>query len=265
MDKEYWRLLDFEYDNPHMNLALEEAIMKCVGRESAPCTLRFWKNSRAVVIGSFQSAELEVDLKACEAWKVPVIRRITGGGAVYHDEGNLNYSLFLLNDHPLVSKNFNKVFESVSLVVAEALCLLGLEAEHAVRNTILVGKKKISGLAGAMRSGAILVHGSLLINSDLRSLYEVLGFNQIVLKASGKRRFTRSQRMEVITLEEALGNKISLPEVKRVLVKAFEGLFSVKFLVSSLNESEEILLKELFEQKYNLKNWNYKYAKEHSS
>lgn len=243
-----------------MNVALEEAIMRCVGSEVAPYTLRFWRNPQAVVIGSFQSSDLEVDLDACETENIPVIRRVSGGGAVYHDEGNLNYSLFLLKSHPLAFKGFQNVFKEVGSAVTEALRALGLDVEHPSRNTITVGNRKISGLAGAVKHGAILVHGSLLIHSNLRRLSTVLGLYRTLSRANDRRAFTRSQKMEVINLEDALEHKVSLNDVQGILLTAFEDLFSAKFLPGALTESEEHLLRTLYTTKYRLQTWNFKYS-----
>lgn len=260
MNNDDWRLLNLEYDDPYMNVALEEAIMTRVGSEIAPCTLRFWRNMRAVVIGSFQSTDLEVDLDACEMENMPVIRRVSGGGAVYHDEGNLNYSLFLLKTHPLAFRGFQNVFKEVGSVVTEALRTLGLDVERPSQNSIAVGNRKISGLAGAVKHGAILVHGSLLIHSNLSCLHNVLGLNRTFSPVNYRRAFTRSQKMKVINLEEALDHKVSLNDIKGILLTAFEDLFSVKFLPGGLTESEEILLRTLYNTKYRLKKWNFKYS-----
>src|SRR5437667_2690526 len=91
---ETWRLVDHEYrDNPSMNLAVEEAIPRMVGEGKAPSTVRFWHNSNTIVIGCFQSAKLEVNMQACKETGTEIVRRFTGGGAVYHDSGNLNYAI----------------------------------------------------------------------------------------------------------------------------------------------------------------------------
>ncbi|MEM3571714.1 MAG: hypothetical protein QW589_07300 [Candidatus Bathyarchaeia archaeon] len=89
------RLLEIEYSDPYMNLALEEAIFRKLFNGESQATLRFWRNFSAVVIGRFQCISLEVNEEACKRYGIQIVRRITGGGAVYHDEGNLNYSIFL--------------------------------------------------------------------------------------------------------------------------------------------------------------------------
>src|SRR5881628_1017661 len=100
---ETWRLVDLEYrDNPFMNLAVEEAIPRMVGEGKAPSTVRFWHNSNTIVLGCFQSAELEVNFEECKETGTKVVRRFTGGGAVYHDGGNLNYAISLRRGHRIV-------------------------------------------------------------------------------------------------------------------------------------------------------------------
>src|SRR6266568_1343776 len=109
---ETWRLVDHEYrDNPYMNLAVEEAIPRMVGEGKAPSTVRFWHNSNTIVIGCFQSAKLEVNMQACKETGPEIVRRFTGGGAVDHDSGNLNYAISLRKGHRLVpDQNLQSVF-----------------------------------------------------------------------------------------------------------------------------------------------------------
>src|ERR1700745_3815411 len=83
--KETWRLIDLEYrDDPFRNMAVEEAIPRSVGEGAAPNTVRFWHNSNTIVLGCFQSADLEVNFDACKASGTEIVRRFTGGGGVSH-------------------------------------------------------------------------------------------------------------------------------------------------------------------------------------
>src|SRR3989475_11534795 len=98
------RLVDMEdRDNPFMNMAVEEAIPRVVGEGKSPSTVHFWHNSNTIVIGCFQSARLEVNMEACKETETEIVRRFTGGGAVYHGSGNLNYAISLRKGRPLGS------------------------------------------------------------------------------------------------------------------------------------------------------------------
>src|SRR2546429_6802969 len=97
-----------------MNLAVEEAIPRMVGEGKAPSTVRFWHNSNTIVIGCFQSARLEVNLEACKEMGTEIVRRFTGGGAGYHDSGDLNYSISLPEGHRLVpDPNLQSVIQRI--------------------------------------------------------------------------------------------------------------------------------------------------------
>ena len=260
MNQACWRLLNVAYDDPHRNVALEEAILRSVGSGAAPSTLRFWRNRRAVVIGAFQSPDLEVDLDACAAEAIPVIRRISGGGAVYHDEGVLNYSLFSPKRHPIAANGFRPVFKQVGVIVTTVLRTLGVDADPPSLTTIQVGAHKISGLAGAVKHGAILVHGSLLIHANLSRLSRVLALTHPLPSMGGRRAFTRSQKMAVINLNDVLNCPLSPSDVQHHFRTAFENLLTATCLPGDITASEDRLLQTLYATKYRLQTWNFKYV-----
>ena len=105
-----------------MNLAIDEAIFIEKMKKTIPTTLRFWRNHSAVIIGRFQNLEAEVNLEICRIRQVQVIRRFSGGGAVYHDSGNLNHSLAIETTHPLLKEcDITQIYERLSLGVIEGL------------------------------------------------------------------------------------------------------------------------------------------------
>src|SRR5207245_2820189 len=158
-----------------LNLALEEAIPRLVGEGKAPSTVRFWHNSNTIVIGCFQSAKLEVNMEACKETGTEIVRRFTGGGAVYHDSGNLNYAISVRKGHRLVPDgNLQSVFQRLSEGAVEGLRELGVKAEFQPVNDIQVDGKKVSGAAGSIRWNAVFHHGCILVNSDLSILGKVL-------------------------------------------------------------------------------------------
>jgi len=253
-DHDVWRLLDLEFRNPFANLAVEEAIPTFVGKGQAPNTVRFWRNSNAVVIGRFQSAALEVNLGACKQFGTAVVRRFTGGGAVYHDHGNLNYSISLRSDHRLVSSDLGETFKTLSMAVVEGFKTLDIAAEYEPPNSFRINEKKIGGAAGAVRSGFVFCHGSILINSNLETLSKVLNPEDQSLDKT----YVRSHRSVVSNLSVELRRKLSVGEVKEALQKAFGRSFRIRLAMDNLMQEEKELVEELFQEKYSTNNWNLK-------
>lgn len=151
-----------------LNLALEETLLDLLhpGEEG---WFLLWQNSPCVVIGKHQQAEAEVDKNWLQAKDVPLYRRNTGGGAVYHDPGNLNFSFMEYVDEPL-----RVSFADYSAQICLALKSLGVEATPGGRNDIEVKGKKISGSAQLRRDGKVLHHGTLLYDLDLERLAALL-------------------------------------------------------------------------------------------
>ena len=252
---EEWRLVEIEHRNPYLSMALEEAIPTMVGRGLAPETLRFWRNMNAVVIGRFQCVELEVNLEACQKYGVSVVRRFTGGGAVYQDLGNLNYAMSLRKDSPVLREDLFENFKILSLGVTEGLKRLGLTPEFGQNSLISINGKKVSGVAGSLSGGVFFQHGTLLVNINLQILSEVLNSSQV---QAVEKKGVRSTKWAVTSLRDALGKDIPLPQVKRALIKGFEEVHSVKLVPEGLTPEEEELAKKLYETKYSKEEWNFK-------
>ena len=238
---EEWRLLDLEYANPCMNLAVEEAILRIVGGGIAPSTVRFWRNVNAVVVGYFQGVQSEVNFEMCKKHGTTIARRMTGGGCVYQDLGNLNYSFFLRKDHPLVPKDTLGIFRVVSEAVIWGLNVLGLNAEFKPPNEIQIDGEKVSGMAGRIRWRAVLIHGTLLVNSNLLVMSSVL----------------RVSKRKVTTFKEKIGRKVRISDVKEALKKGFEKTYKIQLVRGKLTKEEEELAKRLYEEKYCKDEWNY--------
>jgi lipoate-protein ligase A len=249
---ETWRLLDVEYQDPYMNLALEEAIPLSVGKGASPNTIRFWKNSNAVVIGNFQSVEMEVNLDNCNKHQTAIVRRFTGGGAVYHDPGNLNCAVSVRRDHPLIKTDLGETFARLSNGVTEGLRLLGARARYEPPNSIQVNGRKIAGGAGAVKSGFVFCHFSILVSSDLKRLSEVLNYGQHSVGKPG----VRSLKKEVSTLSVKLGRELTVAEVKDSLRRGFEKNFMIRLADGETTDEERALAERLHNEKYSTKTWN---------
>jgi len=251
---ETWRLVDVEYrDNPFMNLAVEEAIPRMVGEGKSPSTVRFWHNSNTIVIGCFQSAKLEVNMDACKETGTEIVRRFTGGGAVYHDSGNLNYAISLRKGHRLVpNQNLQSVFQRLSEGAVEGLRKLGVEAEFQPVNDIQVDGKKVSGAAGSIRWNSIFHHGCILVGSDLSILGKVLNVPRV--KLEGKH--VASVQKRVTTVRDELGRDVSTREVRDAIVGGIESCYGVRVESGVLMKEEVGLAEELYQTKYSRLEWN---------
>jgi len=251
---ETWRLVDLEYrDNPFMNMAVEESIPRVVGEGKAPSTIRFWHNANTIVIGCFQSVKLEVNMEACKETGTEIVRRFTGGGAVYHDGGNLNYAISLRKGHRLVpDENLQLVFQRLSEGAVEGLRKLSVKAEFQPVNDIEVDGRKVSGAAGSIRWNTIFHHGCILVGSDLKILGKVLNVPRVKLED----RHVASVQKRVTTVRDELGRDVSTTEVRDAIVDGIESCYRVKVEPGDLTKEELGLAEELYQTKYSRLEWN---------
>ncbi len=248
-----WRLIDVErLDDPYYNMAIEEAIPVAVGEGKVPNTLRFWRNDKTVVIGRFQCVRLEVDLSKCLEKGISVVRRFTGGGAVYHDSLNLNFALSVKKPSDIFGDDLFENFRLFGEGIARGLRKLGLPAEFVPINDVQIGGKKVSGMAGSVTDKYVFLHACLLVGSDLKVLGKVLKAPRKKLEA--KR--VRSVRARVTTLEAELGKGISMERVKKAISEGISEVLGVEFEVGELTPYEEELARKLYAEKYLTPEWN---------
>ena len=169
-----WRIINHEMHDPYMNLALDEALTEFVGKELVKPTIRFygWENS-AVIIGYFQKIKDEVNVEACKANNVEVLRRISGGGAVYQDnDGGLTFSVAVPTKY--FTNDISKCYRIIGDWLIDSLRLIGINSEFKPINDIVVNGKKISGNALTIRNNCILIHGTLIYNLDANKMFSYL-------------------------------------------------------------------------------------------
>ncbi len=243
-----WRLLDLESEDPAMNMALEEAIARAVGRGISVSTVRFWRNEGAVVIGRYQSARLEADLDACKRYGIKVIRRFTGGGAVYQDLGNINFSISIPSNN-LPKLDRLSALPLLSSPVVSALRSLGFDAGLFGMKIRIGGWAKVSGLAGCLKWGCGFLHGTLLVDSDLSKIRELL----IAPQAASN--YVRSIPDEVANLSD-FKEGIDMRGLKKALSRSFEEAFGGAPISDGLTDFESELADSLYEGKYSSEEWN---------
>ena len=237
-----WRLLDYSSKDPAMNLAIEEAILRCLLEYCSPDTLCLWQNPPSVIIGCFQSPRSEVNIAACKKLGIDVLRRVSGGGAVYHDYGNLNYSLIVHKSSlkaPL--EDVEKSYGLFCSGVIEGLRMLGIYAYNR-GGDIMIGGKKFSGSAQHRLYDAILHHGTLMVDVNLDMLGRTLGVSD--------------PQRHLINLHDVLPRRVPLSKIKRAINTGFEKRFNVKLKNGTLTPRERQTAKKLYEIKYSKRYWN---------
>lgn len=162
---------------PYENMATEEYLLDSAGEEDI---FMLWRNEPAVIIGRNQNAYAEINLETAEKKNIKVVRRLTGGGAVFHDLGNLNYT-FISSDIENGTLNFARFCDPIIAALRE----LGLNAEMSGRNDITVDGFKVSGTAQCVRNGHIMHHGTLLWSADLSDMADVLRPDETKLASKG--------------------------------------------------------------------------------
>jgi lipoate-protein ligase A len=160
------RLLDLVLEDPYSNLALEEGLFI----EAEVPTLRVWENQKSIVIGRAQLAKYETDLEYCRNRSIPIVRRMSAGGAVFNGPGNLNWSFFVPRNgnSPGPMGDAKSVFNSFASIVNEALRKCGVRSEFVPPNTLVDDSGKICGMAAYMSKEKVLCHGTLLVDADLQ-------------------------------------------------------------------------------------------------
>jgi len=230
-----------------MNLAVEEAIAKSTLQESILNTLRLWRNTDCAIIGRFQCAKLEVDLEACHRLGIEIIRRFTGGGAVYHDSGNLNYSLRVSKDSLDWITSQNDFYDFFLRAAIKALSRLGIsEISTNSGRGIWVRGMKLSGIAGYTSRDFYFGHGTLLVDSDLDKLRRIL----TVSSREGIKTSVRSNPSAVTNLSDLTDSYLSLDTVKEALVCGFEEVFGADFVGGRLYDEERRLSMVLYRERY---------------
>ena len=209
------KFIILETKDPYMNLAIEEYLFS----ESEDDIFMLWQNDPCVVIGKNQNAYAEINREFVEKNDIKIVRRITGGGAVYHDKGNVNYT-FISSEKMTDGIDF-AYFTSP---IIEALSSLGLEAELSGRNDLLTNGKKFSGNAQHSKNGRTLHHGTLLFDSDLGVLSSALHVDEEKLRSKA----IKSTRSRVTNLRPLLASDFTVEEFISLVADFVENKYSIQ-------------------------------------
>ena len=236
--------IETDSTTPAVNLAYEEYFLKGAALEQDLFML--WQNEPAVVVGRFQNTLEEIDAAFAAAHQIQVIRRISGGGAVYHDLGNLCFSFIL---HDIQPKILDKSKYARPLV--EALRRLGVDAAVSGRSDLMVGGRKFSGSAMALHKDRLLFHGTLLFDTDLEVLAAVLrGRGSGILSKAVK-----SVRSGVTNLKGYLRQPMDVIQFKRSLRELLSAARPAPAYIPRPEDLDAI--RKLAAAKYETWNWNF--------
>jgi lipoate-protein ligase A len=255
-----WRIVPLQVHDAFTNMAIDEAILESRIQKRVPDTIRFyrWKPS-AVSIGRFQSIEKEVNLDACKRLGVDVVRRVSGGGSVYHDfTGELTYSVVVDCENPNITADVLTSYRGVCAGILRGLALLGVQVELEATDpsqrcpNIMIEGRKVSGNAQARRSGVLLQHGTVLLDLDIQTMLAVLRNPKLIMNET----VVEFVRNRITTLQRELNREIDFEEVAESLKKGFSETFDVNFVEEDLTDAEIALADELRAKRYASDVWN---------
>lgn len=253
-----WRLLKLETHNAFMNMAIDEAVLTARIENQVPNTLRLycWKPS-AVSIGKFQAIQNEVQVDNCKKLGVDVVRRITGGGTVYHDaEDEITYSV-IVNKEDLGTQDIAAVYAKIYAGLVEALKILGITADFNEGNAktcpnLTVRGKKISGSAQCHKSDVVLQHGTFLLDVNLKRMFTLLR----VPWAKTCMEVVNVAKDKITSVNGELGKTVPQEMVRQALVEGFQKGLNMKLATGKLTPNERELAQRLCTKKYGTDNWN---------
>lgn len=240
-------IIDSPSNNAYFNIATEEYLLNRFRKEDI---FLLYINAPSIIVGKFQNTLAEINLEFVKEKEIKVVRRMSGGGTVYHDLGNLNFSF-----HTLLGQHDFMDFSIFTKPVLDLLNSLGVPAVLQGRNDLLVDGKKFSGNAKLARQGKMIQHGTILLNSEMEVLSQALKVNP--LKFVDKA--TKSTRSRVTNLNQYLPENIGTEELKNLLTQE---------IIKNNPEAERYELtpediegiEKLVTEKYETWDWNYGFS-----
>ncbi len=253
-----WRLLPLKTVNGFMNMAIDEAILTARISGQIPNTLRFyrWQPSTAS-IGKNQYPQNELYLDACKRLGVDVVRRISGGGTVYHDyDGEVTYSV-VAKTADLGTTDITTIYFKIYEAIRDALRILGISADFSSGDTkncpnLTVNGRKISGSSQTVTRGIVLQHGTLLRSVDLPKMFQLLK-----LKTATCAQAADIAKRKITSVQNELGHVVMPETVANALAQGFMAILKIHLDSEELTPFEVELAKRLYKEKYSTKEWNF--------
>lgn len=251
---EQWRLLQTGFQSAFTNMAIDRALLVSCSEGKIPPTVRFYGWSPpAISLGYFQSITEEIDIQACQQHHVDCVRRITGGGAVFH-ESELTYSIVIPEAHPQIPSNIIESYQRICGAVMKGLHHLTIESSYAPINDILSRGKKISGNAQTRKQKTVLQHGTILMDVDVDKMFSLLK----VPNEKIKDKLITDVKQRMTSIHHILNKKVNFDTVACAMKQGFEDEFHVQLLEGDLSAEELLLAKKFEAECFSTKEWNYR-------
>lgn len=246
-----WNFVDTGPLAPLSHMALDQVLLDEVAAGRRPPTLRFWEwTAPSVVIGTFQSVRNEVDMNAAKAHGIDVVRRISGGGAMFIEPGNsITYSIYAPKSL-IAGMSFSEGYAAMDVFVLAALADLGIRAWYEPLNDITSDAGKIAGAAQAHRQTAILHHVTMSYNIDVTKLLEVLRIGREKMSDKGTK--SAAKRVDILRRQTGLPREHIIDR----MIDTFRQRHGLR--AGALTSDEQTLAKQLIQEKFNTDDWLYK-------
>jgi len=236
--------LDLATTDPAYNLAMEQYVFDCLPKDRSYFML--WQNDNAIIIGKYQNTQAEINEDFVRQNGIRVVRRLSGGGAVYHDMGNLNFTFITDADH-VDRLNFHLFCQPVIRLLQK----LGAAAAVDGRNDMTINGKKFSGNSQYLCKGRVLHHGTILFDSNLSVIEKALKVDSSKIKTKG----IRSVHSRVTNVLEHLPEKISIDQFRKILLNMIrQESHGDEYLITPADIAQ---VEELRVQRYSTWEWNY--------
>lgn len=236
--------------DPAFNIATEEFLLN---NKNEDC-FYLYINRPSIIVGRHQNSLAEINMDYVKENKIDTVRRLSGGGAVFHDPGNLNFS-FIMNE----KSNNTEGFKKYTQPILDVLISLGVDARFEGRNDLTISGKKFSGNAKCVYNGKILQHGTLLFSSKLPDLSKALNVNPLKFQDKA----VKSVRSRVTNISEHLNNAISLEEFENLIIDHVRKLYpdSESYELSGADNRK---INTLVEEKYGTWDWNFGHSPQYN-
>jgi len=231
------------HTNPYFNLAAEEYFLKY----STEDIFMLWRNEPAIIVGKHQNTISEINIDYVKENNISVVRRLTGGGAVFHDLGNLNFT-FIQSGAEHTRNDFRKFTEPI----LEVLQKLRIDARFEGRNDLTIEGKKFSGNAETVWKNRVLHHGTLLFSATITDLSQALKVNE----AKFQDKAVKSVRSRVTNISEHMHEDMDVMEFSKLIQNHISGLYpDARFY--ELSDVDHSIINELVQTKYCTWDWNF--------